>query len=70
MKVVNCIHCGTSNVIDEHGYPAARCIKCGNYVEASTTLLSLLPTWAIWLFCIIGLGLMFAFPFLIDIFAG
>lgn len=53
MKVVNCVHCGTPNVIQEHGFVEARCIKCGNYVELSTTILNLLPTWAV-LIIIVG----------------
>ena len=69
MKVVNCVHCGTPNFIQERGGVAARCIKCGNYVELSTSLLDLLPTWAIWTFDIVGiiftLGLL---PFLYFIF--
>lgn len=55
MKVVNCVHCGTPNFIQERGGVAARCIKCGNYVELSTSLLDLLPTWAIWTFAIVGI---------------
>lgn len=66
MKVVNCVHCGTPNLIQERRGVPARCVKCGNYVELSTSLLNLLPTWAVWAFNIVGILLIIAVVLLVS----
>ena len=58
MKVVNCVHCGTPNVVEEHGIVQARCIKCGEYVEMTPSILNLLPSKILWTFNIVMIILM------------
>lgn len=63
MKVVNCIHCGTANIIQEGGTgEPEKCTKCGEYVTVSATLLGLMPTWLIVVFDIVGFLLLFGIP--------
>ncbi len=39
MRVVNCVHCGTPNLIDDNASGTPRCIKCGERVLAEDTLI-------------------------------
>ena len=42
MRVVNCVHCGTPNLIDDNASGTPRCIKCGECVLAGDTLIGLI----------------------------
>lgn len=42
MKIVNCVHCGTPNFVEEKAFGVPRCVKCGRSIQLGDSLLEII----------------------------